>query len=87
MGLLGSCPLMNCQVKSGVTQGCPYIAVGMQSALASAMGLPSMSISALWMLVFLTPPEVRSNLMMPSWVNGKQMKDSFNLADIVEQMF
>ena len=44
--------------------GCPYIAVGMQSALLSAMGLPSKSSSALWMLVFLTPADVRRSLKM-----------------------
>ena len=42
-----------------------YDAVGMQRALDSAIGLPSRSTSALWMLVFLMPAEVRRNFMMP----------------------
>src|SRR5437762_1281556 len=42
-----------------------YAAVGMQRALDSAIGLPSRSTSALWMLVFLMPAEVRRNLMLP----------------------
>jgi hypothetical protein len=36
----------------------------MQRALAAASGLPSSSTSALWMLVFLMPAEVRSNFML-----------------------
>jgi len=43
--------------------GCPYDAVGIQRALESAIGLPSRSTSALWMLVFLIPADVRRNLM------------------------
>src|SRR3954447_6944165 len=35
----------------------------MQRALASAMGLSSRSTSALWMLAFLTPAEVRRSFM------------------------
>jgi hypothetical protein len=45
--------------------GCPYAAVGMQSALDSAIGLPRRSTSASWMLVFLMPADVRRNLMIP----------------------
>ena len=45
--------------------GCPYIAVGIQRALHSAIGLPSSSTSAWWMLVFLTPAEVRRYFMLP----------------------
>jgi hypothetical protein len=56
IGQLGSCPLMNCHAFSpGPTQGCPYIAVGMQRAVDSAIGLPSRSTSASWMLAFLMP--------------------------------
>ena len=44
--------------------GCPYIAVGMQRALDSAIGLPSRSTSASWMLGFLMPADVSSNFMM-----------------------
>ena len=41
-----------------------YDAVGMQRALDSAIGLPSRSTSALWMLGFLMPAEVSSSFMM-----------------------
>src|SRR5512138_3352508 len=44
--------------------GNAYVAVGMTRALDSAIGLPSRSTSALWMLVFLMPAEVSSNFMM-----------------------
>ena len=37
----------------------------MQRALDAAIGLPSRSTSASWMLVFLMPAEVRSNFMLP----------------------
>src|SRR6266511_1249843 len=56
----------------GPTLGCPYIAVGMQRALQSAIGLPSRSTSALWMLVFLMPAEVRRSLMLPPGVMAGQ---------------
>src|SRR5437879_5523928 len=49
----------------GLPCGCPYPAVGMQRALDSAIGLPSRSTSASWMLVFLIPADVRRNLMLP----------------------
>src|SRR6185503_15425539 len=66
MGVLGSRPLMNRHAAPGPAMGCPYAAVGMQSALDSAIGLPSRSTNALWMLVFLMPAEVRRNfIMMP----------------------
>src|SRR4029453_16361940 len=66
IGQLGSCPLMNCHAFwPGPTQGCPYIAVGMQRALDSLIGLPSRSTSASWMLVFLTPAEVRRSFNTP----------------------
>lgn len=38
----------------------PHSAVGMQSAEASLIGLPSSSASALLMLVFVMPPDVGS---------------------------
>src|SRR5207244_5248562 len=57
------CPVMKRHAPPGLPVGCPYPAVGMQSALASAIGLPSMSTSASWMLVFLMPAEVRRSLM------------------------
>jgi len=42
-----------------------YVAVGMQRALDSAIGLPSMSTSAFWMLAFLMPAEVRRSFITP----------------------
>src|SRR6478736_999795 len=42
----------------GLPWGCPYPAVGIQRALESAIGLPSRSTSASWMLAFLMPAEV-----------------------------
>src|SRR5215469_8410981 len=66
MGFSGSRPLMKFHARvPGPTQGCPYIAVGMHRAVESAIGLPSSSTSALWMLVFLMPAEVRRYFMMP----------------------
>src|SRR4029078_7494154 len=66
IGQLGSCPLMNCHAFSpGPTQGCPYIAVGMQRALDSVIGLPSRSTSASWMLAFLMPADVRRSFKLP----------------------
>src|SRR5687767_14999330 len=59
-------PLMNCHAFSpGPTQGCPYCAVGMQSALDSAISLPSSSTKASRMLVFVTPPDVSRSFKMP----------------------
>ena len=66
IGQLGSCPLMNCHALSpGPTQGCPYIAVGMQRALDSPTGLPSRSTSASWMLAFLMPADVSRSFKLP----------------------
>src|SRR6476620_2027678 len=65
MGQLGSRPLMKPHAISGLTWGCPYCAVGIQRALDSAIGLPSRSTSASWMLVFLTPAEVRTSFKTP----------------------
>ena len=61
-------PLMKSQAFSpGPTHGCPYIAVGMHSALLSSIGLPSWSSSALRMLGFLTPADVRRSFNAASW--------------------
>src|SRR2546423_636291 len=65
IGFSGSRPLMNRHAWPGVTWGCPYPAVGMQRALASAIGLPRRSMSALWMLVFLMPAEVSRSFTIP----------------------
>src|SRR5205809_8147625 len=66
MGQRGSRPLMNCHAFSpGPTQGCPYIAVGMQRALDSLIGLPSRSTSASRMLAFLMPADVRRSFILP----------------------
>jgi hypothetical protein len=43
--------------------GCPYNAVGTQRASDSAIGLPSSSSSASWMVAFLIPAEVRRSFM------------------------
>src|SRR5919106_4405954 len=69
MGQRGSRPLMNSHAFTpGPTQGCPYIAVGMQRALDSLIGLPSRSTSASWMLAFLMPADVRRSFMRPPGV-------------------
>src|SRR2546429_505713 len=69
MGQLASRPLMNRHTPApGPTMGCPYIAVGMQRALDSAIGLPSRSSSASRMLAFLMPADVRRNLKLPPGV-------------------
>src|SRR4029079_15337743 len=66
IGQRGSRPLMNGHAFSpGPTQGCPYIAVGMQRALDSLIGLPSRSTSASWMLAFLMPADVRRSFKVP----------------------
>ena len=60
------CPVMKRHAPAGVPCGCPYPAVGMQRAFASAIGLPSRSTSASWMLGFLMPAEVRRSLTLAS---------------------
>src|SRR6266536_2144367 len=67
MGVLASRPLMNRHAWPAPS-GLAYIAVGMQRASDSAIGLPRRSTSASWMLVFLMPAEVRRNLMLPPGV-------------------
>jgi len=55
---------MNCHAFSpGPTQGRRYIAVKMQRALDSPIGLPSRSTSASWMLVFLMPADVLDRVL------------------------
>ncbi len=49
--------------------GWPYAAVGMHSALESAIGLPRRSTKALRMLTFLTPADVRRSLKIPPGSN------------------
>jgi hypothetical protein len=44
----------------------------MHRALASATGLPSRSVSALWMLVFWMPAEVSRNFMGSFLIGGSQ---------------
>jgi hypothetical protein len=58
-------PVMKRQADAGPHMGWPYWAVGMQSALESAIGLPSRSTSASRMLAFLTPADVRRSFTMP----------------------
>src|SRR3954454_15042794 len=69
MGHRGSRPLMNSHAFTpGPTHGCPYIAVGMQRALASLIGLPRRSTSALSILGFLMPADVSRSFMWPPGV-------------------
>jgi hypothetical protein len=63
MGVSGSCPAMKFQALPGPASGCPYVAVGMQRALDSSIGLPSRSTSASRMLAFLIPAEVSRSFM------------------------
>src|SRR6185503_13592018 len=65
IGVRDSRPLMNRHAAPGPAMGCPYAAVGMHRALDSAIGLPSRSTSASWILVFLMPAEVRRYFIMP----------------------
>src|SRR3982074_884676 len=67
IGVLGSRPLMNRHAWKAPS-GLAYAAVGMHRALDSAIGLPRRPTSALRMLVFLMPAEVRRSLMLPSLV-------------------
>src|SRR5438034_646869 len=65
VGVPGSCPLMHRHAWRGPAQGCPYKAVGMQRASHSAIGLPSSSTSASWMLAFLMPADVSRSFKLP----------------------
>src|SRR6188472_622616 len=69
-------PLMNCHTLTpGPAMGCPYMAVGMQRALDSAIGLPSRSTSASRMLGFVTPPAVRrSFIVAPDSLTGAMLE-------------
>src|SRR4051812_48881564 len=58
-------PATKRQADAGVHLGCPYSAVGMHRALQSVIGLPKRSTSALRMLAFLIPPEVRRSFTPP----------------------
>ena len=64
IGVRPSCPLMKRQAWPGPVIGCPYVAVGMQRALESAIGLPSSSTRASRMLGFLMPADVRRSLIV-----------------------
>src|SRR6266511_6262709 len=84
---LGSRPLMNSHAFTpGPAHGCPYIAVGMQRALASLIGLPSSSASASWMLLFLMPADVRRSFMRPPGVvtAGERFLGSLRIRTAVE---
>src|SRR6476619_7261916 len=65
VGVPVSSPLMHRHAWRGPAQGCPYNAVGMQRASHSAVGLPSSSTSASWMLGFLMPADVRRSFKLP----------------------
>src|SRR6478735_3585933 len=77
----GSPPLTKRRTDPGPHMGCPHCAVGMQSAADSEIGLPNMPTSASRMLVFLTPPEVRSIFIAGApwpcwtWGNGRPAGD------------
>src|ERR1700751_3516595 len=74
MGQRGSGPLMNSHAFTpGPTQGCPYIAVGMQRALASLIGLPRRSTRALRMLAFLMPADVRRSFMQERLAGRREL--------------
>src|SRR5580692_8463321 len=68
MGQIGCCPLISRHAWPA-PPGKAYAAVGMQSALDSAIGLPSRSTSASWMLVLVMPAEVRRSLMTPEEIS------------------
>ena len=66
----GGRPLTNPRAETGPHKGWPHCAVGMHSAVASAIGLPSRPTSASRMLVFVTPPEVREASRLPPVRSG-----------------
>src|SRR6187551_3443204 len=70
VGVPDSCPLMHRHAWRGPAMGCPYNAVGMQRASHSAVGLPSSSTSALWMLAFFMPADVRRSFKLPPEFGG-----------------
>src|SRR6478735_8631808 len=96
IGFLGSFPLTNCQALSpGPTLGCPYMAVGMLSALHVSMRLPSRLTRALRMLVFETPPDVNKSCTRRTlphdrppveWLHGPMTSVDAPLADLVAAM-
>ena len=65
----GGRPLTNPRAETG-HMGWPHCAVGMHSAVASAIGLPSRPTSASRMLGFVTPPEVRRSFTLASRTQG-----------------
>src|SRR5215467_2749767 len=74
-------PLMKRHAWPGWAWGCPYVPVGMQRALESAIGLPSSSTSASWMLGFLMPAEVRRSLINLLYSDGAiYLGDGYRLA-------
>src|SRR5215213_4341254 len=76
MGQIGSLPLMNRHARAA-PPGKASVAVGMQRALDSAIGLPRRSTSALWMLVFLMPAGVRRGRMVACSACYGGMADAF----------
>src|SRR6266545_7753933 len=76
-----ACPLKNRHAWPA-PPGMAYTAVGIHRALASAIGLPSRSTSALWILVFLMPAEVRRYFMMPlldDFLGAERLLESLSL--------
>src|SRR6185369_17575916 len=74
----GGSPTTKPRTETGPHTGWPHCAVGMQSALDSAIGLPSRSMSASRMLGFVTPPDVRSNFIIPLLDDVKEPNHSFS---------
>jgi hypothetical protein len=74
----GGSPTTKPRTEAGPHTEWPHCAVGMQSALDSAIGLPSRSTSAVWMLGFVTPPDVSSNFIIPLLDDVKEPNHSFS---------
>ncbi len=61
----GGMPLTKPRTEAGPHIGWPHCAVGIQRAVESVIGLPNRSTSALRMLEFVIPPDVRSSFKIP----------------------
>src|ERR1700733_12341596 len=70
-------PVMNRHAEPGPPMA--YVAVGMQSALDSAIGLPRSSTRASLMLVFLMPADVRRSFITPSLARRTRRDQATNL--------
>ena len=68
----GGMPLTKPRTEAGPHIGWPHCAVGMQRAVESVIGLPNRSTSALRMLEFVIPPDVRSSFKIPPDVSAME---------------